>query len=249
MAPARETAQALIVGQGDSGAVELASFSVQPMACINRASGPIRLSSTGAISLSWRFADASQVLFGPDNTAAAGWTYTVTNLRLRFSTVDAKLSQPKATLRATQVVRQSVTSQTSTVQIRAPVVADAFSMVMQPQALESSLALNTLVSRRPAAVREARIYLDSTETQLTNRDLKTGVDITQGFLQSMRAAGFSKAGSSVAQALQEGWGMGVALARAVDFARVKSSIRLSTPDVSNAAPWTIYVIYHSVIEI
>jgi hypothetical protein len=42
MAPARETAQALIVGQGDSGAV--ASFSVQPMACINRA---IRLSSTG----------------------------------------------------------------------------------------------------------------------------------------------------------------------------------------------------------
>lgn len=249
MGPARDSVQGLITAEGNAQGVELASFSVQPLCCLNRASGPLKLSKTGAIRLSFRFTPSQDCIYGEDAIAANTWTYTVTNLRLRFTTVGAHLAADKVVTRTIQVVRQALESRSPTIQIRAPVVADSFSMFLQPQAVEGSYNQNSLVMQRPGGITQARIYLDSAETQLTNRDLKTGVDVLQGFLSSMQAAGFANAGTVSAMARQEGWGMGTVLSKHIDFSKVNSTVRLSTPAISNTVPWVCYVLYHGVLTI
>ena len=128
---------------GRSNVDEYIPFSVKPLICINKATGPIAGSATGQMRLRVRLAADEEFLFGA--AFAQGTTgYIIKNLRCRYMTVPDDGKKQPIQLEVYQTFRSAVDSNNQNISTFIPGLVDSVHMSFIPQVNEGQATKNYL---------------------------------------------------------------------------------------------------------
>lgn len=230
-------------------------FSMKPFTCLNRMNGELFLAKTGPIRITFKLADI-QNAFTMMSASTPTEKYSLKDLKLRFVTVgmdvppDQVAGIPPIRMRTFQTIRQTVNSSTPTIALKAPVAADAFSVLMVPSELVTGTTkaktFNNLVSRLPGNFTSARLYIDSQETRLYTRDMNFN-DVVDHFVKSFRGGETSLAYSTGYDTRT--FGVGTTLTDPVDFMNANASLSMTSASFSIGSPYIIYVVFHGFMDL
>lgn len=214
-------------------------FSIKPQFVFNQAEGAqyLSYSKTGDISLNLRLNRNDQVIYGKD--ADSTKTYSITDLRLSFLTVedDGKVD--------THIMRQKVTLQqpvsSSFVSISSKVPAERCVGVVasfMENKRQAQYQYNDCQQMELPNVTAVNFLFNDSENRFITYEIKNNVDLLNRYLQAYRKDGQTQAQIQHIEA-NKAYGIGLNFEGVLDLSTQKFTTQI-TSDVSNTNPFTGY---------
>jgi hypothetical protein len=235
------------VGQtGDPDAID---FSIAPTIALNRASGAIAFSRTGQIRVTVRLATVQDALFGGE--VDANTSYTITNFRLTCHSVPDSMAPKTVSMRSFSSAESTVQSASASISTRLPAICSSVTVSALPVAKRGSYVYNTAESERIVGLQEMVLMLNDTISGRITQPLDDEAEVLRLAIASVSAG--PEAHNSVTPqhlAALHKWHVGYPLGTPVDLSRTPFTLQLTTDgSVSNANPWVITIIGHSIFTI
>ena len=216
-----------------------ADFSIKPHFVFNQAEGSqfLSYSKTGDISLNLRLNRNDQVLFG--SNADATKTYSLSDLRVSFITVDDDGTVDTHLLRQKATLQQPVAS--SFVSISAKVPAErcvAVAASFQENKRQAQYQYNDNAQMRLPNVSSVNFLFNDSENRFITYEINNNVDLFNRYLQAFRAAGQTD-GTLQKLEVNNSYGIGLNWEGVLDLSSQKFTTQI-TSDASNTNPFTGY---------
>ena len=219
--------------------VQAADFSIKPHFVFNQAEGPqfLSYSKTGDISLNLRLNRNDQVLYGED--AGSTKTYSLTDLRVSFLTVDDDGKVDTHIMRQKVTLQQPVSS--SFVSISSKVPADRCVGVVasfMENKRQSQYLYNDCQQMELPNVTAVNFLFNDSENRFITYEIKNNVDLLNRYLEAYRKGGQTQAQLQYIEA-NKAYGIGLNFEGVLDLSTQKFTTQI-TSDVSNLNPFTGY---------
>jgi hypothetical protein len=198
-------------------------FCFKPLICLNQSVGQNNLldfSKTGAITIRMRLNRNVNFLFGDANDATK--TYTVTNLKLSYNTVNEKSPEP-VQMKTYVQLKQNLTSQLANVNTKVPAVCYSVACSFLPKSKANLPQFNQYQTYNLPGLQEVVfMFNDSTNTYITY-PLRTQEEVIQHYIRSLNETGHNLIKS---QNSLKGFGIGLNFEGMVDLRNQKFNVQI-----------------------
>ena len=220
-------------------------FSFRPLICLNSGSGSLGYNKTGDIMLTLTLARTFALLHGNDVNAKV--SYSIQNLRVRYTTSPMDDNNDTVVLKTKIAVKQSIQSSFANVQTRVPAVCTAMTASFQTQANENTAVNNnTDLNKVPSLTQTQFLFSNSTNT-LISYILKNDSEVIDRAIDSMLDTGRNSLNVQTL-ANNNGFLLGINFDDAISLADKPLSVQLQSA-ISSLVPMIIYMYFHSFVEL
>jgi len=219
-----------------------ADFSIKPNFVFNQAEGNqfLSYSKTGDISLNLRLNRNDQVLFGSD--ASATNTYSLTDLRLSFITVDDDGTVNNHMMKQKVTLQQPVASSFVSISSKVPAercVAVAASFMENTR--QAQYQYNDVQQMELPNVSSINFLFNDSEQRFITYEITNNVDLINRYLQVYRRDGQTDATIQKIEA-NKAWGVGLNFEGVLDLSQQRFTTQI-TSDASNTNPYTAWFFF------
>ena len=222
-------------------------FSVKPLFCLNKASGPMSGNATGQVRLRVRLSPDEEFLYG--SAFVLGTTgYIIKNLRCRYLTVPEDNKKAPVQMEVYQTFRSTVDSNNQNISTFIPGLCDSVHMSLIPQVTEGTPTANYLQLAVPPGIPPLgassstytgnhygieRLYysVNDTDTAVVGFTLESREEIVHNALRSFKASA-DKYSALIRQFNKEnqsdGYIVGIPFGGLIDFSRNKFAMEIQT---------------------
>jgi len=222
-------------------------FSVKPLFCLNKASGPLSGNATGQIRVRVRLAPDEECLYGSD--FVLGTTgYIIKNLRCRYLTVPEDNKKAQVQMEVYQTFRSAVDSNNQNISTFVPGLCSAVHMSFIPQITEATptknyLQLAVVPGIPPLGASSStytgnhygieRLYysVNDTDTAVVGFTLESREEIVHNALRSFKAPA-DKYAALIRQFNKEdqsdGYIVGIPFGGLIDFSKSKLAMEIQS---------------------
>ena len=235
--------------QNNAGVGTILDFTMKPNICLNRVSGVngISFKKTGNIILSLKLERNSNVFYGIDNTSANNVSYSLSNLKLCYSSFDDDGQNPNMVMKVKTNLKQSVSSQLANVSTTVPLqnVLGVHCSFLK-QSSENSLILNTNQNEVLPDIQNLELLYNDSD-KFVNYQIKTRDEIIYHYIKSFQNTGHNSATLSNLES-NKAFGIGYKFDTPINFQQQKFSIQIQSGIDSNN-PYVLYLFFSGVISV
>jgi hypothetical protein len=219
-------------------------FSVKPMFCLNKASGPIAGSATGQIRIRFRLSPDNEFLFGSDFTGTTG--YKIQKLRLRYMTIPDDMKKQEVQMETYQTFRSSIDSTNSNISTYIPGLCSAVHMSFIAQADEgidtknylqlalppgkAPYAYSSVYTGKAYGVERLTYAVSDVDSALVNFTLESREELIHNGVRSFAMSG-NKYGALIRHFNEvdgDCYVLGIPFGGLIDFSKNKFSVEVQT---------------------
>jgi hypothetical protein len=244
---------------GRSSADGYVPFSVKPLFCLNKASGPLSGNSTGQVRVRVRLAADSEFLYGSafvDGTTG----YIIKNLRMRYITVPEDNKKQTVQMEVYQCFRAAIDSNQQSISTFVPGQSDAIHMSFIPQVSEGTATSNYLQLAVPPgspvygasgtytgqAYGIERLYysINDSDTALVGFTLESQQEIVYNALRSFNASPDKYSALIRKFNAGDNYIVGIPFGGLIDFSKSKLALELQTQCTNSASSTSgVHIVY------
>ncbi len=214
-------------------------FCIKPMVMWNRSEGNqfLSYSKTGDITLTLRLNRNEQVIWGSD--ASLTNTYSITDLRLKYETIDDDGTVQPHIMRSVVTLAQPVTSSFVTISSKVPARAcsGVVASFMENDRV-SNYSYNNVAQAQLPNVKALSFLFNDSENRFITYEIKNNVDLLNRYIQAYKKSGETHASLQRVEANQ-GYGIGLNFENFLDLSTQKFTTQI-TSEVVNTNPYTAF---------
>ena len=218
-------------------------FCFKPLICLNQSVGPNKLSGfskSGAVSIRIRLNRNVNVLYGEKNES--GKSYTVSNLKLSYITVEGDSKEP-VQMRTYVQLKQVLDSQLTNINTRVPAICDGVACTFIDISKLNDPVYNQLQTEGLPSIDEVVfMFNDSTNTYITY-PLRTPEEIALHYYESLNETGHTALST---QRSVNNYGIGLKFMDFIDLRNQKFNIQIKS-SVNKA--YQMYMSFTSILSI
>ena len=241
-------ARGVITNNSGTKQTDNMDFAFKPICILNRMAGDhLPQERSGEIRLTLNLARNISALMGPNSTGAS--TYQITNLRCSYQSIET-VGNPmdgQISMRSVYNVKSSVQSGLANVQAQVPAVCDACSVSFQRQQDENVPIVNNYSLEKVPGIRDLQfLFNDSTNKYITYQ-INDQNEMLHRYIDSFSNTGHNQALLDTFRG-NGGFGVGLHFQGFTDLSNQRFSLQL-TSDITNNAPYNVYMYFHSVVQV
>ena len=236
--------------QNDAGVDVNLDFTMKPNICLNRISGVngISFKKTGNMILSLKLERNSNVFYGISNTTANATTYTLSNLKLCYSTFDDDGQNSNMVMKVKTNIKQSISSQLANISTTVPLQnVLAFHSSFLKQSSENSFILNTTQNEVLPDIKNLELLYNNSQDKFVNYQIKTRDEIMYHYIKSFKDTGHNQASLSNLQS-NKAYGIGYKFDTPINFQQQKFSLQIQS-NINSNTPYVIYLFFSGLISV
>lgn len=222
------------------------SFSCDLDMCLNNVIGNsvFGYSKTGDITISFRFVQPIDALFGGDMSSNVN--YTVTSLACEYLTVmEPKELQPVQMI-ITYPVKQTINSTNASLNIKLPAIINSMYASFMLQAQESQMSYNNLALQQPAGIYKLYYSFNDTSNTFISYPVDSIEDMMERYLMAFK--GVKNSTSLKRVGLEEIFGVGLDYEGQINMLDSSFGMNILS-QVSNASPFSIFAFFKGIIAV
>jgi len=221
-------------------------FAVKPIFGLNQMVGDVELpfNKTGYIKITVRLPKNSFAMYGSDKIGG-DVLYNLKNLRVMYNTIpDDKKYSAQYPFKTVSSVRQSLTSNFSTISTLAPIVGTSFFVVFLPTQDENNNMKDSLALHKVPLLDEVQFLFNDSFNNTICYTLDNEQEIISNFVESVKQSYVEGVSNLNLQAMSknQAFGLGMLLSSSVDFSKSKLTVNMKS-GISNALPYNAYVFF------
>ena len=236
--------------QNDAGVDVNLDFTMKPNICLNRISGVngISFKKTGNMILSLKLERNSNVFYGISNTTANATTYSLSNLKLCYSTFDDDGQNSNMVMKVKTNIKQSISSQLANISTTVPLQnVLAFHSSFLKQSSENSFTLNTTQNEVLPDIKNLELLYNNSQDKFVNYQIKTRDEIMYHYIKSFKDTGHNQASLSNLQS-NKAYGIGYKFDTPINFQQQKFSLQIQS-NINSNTPYVIYLFFSGLISV
>ena len=223
-------------------------FSCDLAMCLNNVIGAdiIAYSKTGDITISFRFVQPADALFGADMTPNVN--FTVENLACEYIAMDEPKVLPPVQMTLTYPVKQTINSSTANISIKLPAVVNTVYASFMLQSQESQLTFNNLDLQQPTGINKLNYLFNDTTNALVSYPIETIEDILEHYLLAFYENGKGGKNNATLVNINDNKFFGIGLYYENQMNMLTSSFGLNIQSaISNIAPFSMFAFFRGII--
>jgi hypothetical protein len=230
------------------------SFSIKPLFVLNSAVGKVdpnnvelSFKKSGVIRVSFTLARVFNLLFGNDVDSTCN--YTLTNVRLAFTSVPEDNVANTLIHRTKYHIKQSVLSSRTNVAAQVPAVCNAVSTSFVRQGEENAAIYNSYQRQHFPLLDQLQYLFNNNTNARIQYTIKNKQDALQRYISSFRDVKHSQVNLHNLSA-NKAYGLGLFWEQYVNLANQTFNISLNSADNTiSSNPFSIHAYFHSVVEV
>jgi hypothetical protein len=219
---------------------------LKPHFGLNKMVGDVELpfNKTGYIKITIRLPKNSFSMYGSDKVGT-DVLYNLKNLRVMYNTIpDDNKHSAQYPFKTVSSVRQSLTSNFSTISTLAPIVGTSFFVVFLPTVDENNNMKDSVALHKVPLLDEVQFLFNDSFNNTICYTLDNEQEIISNFVESVKQSYVEGVSNLNLQAMSrnEVFGLGMLLSSSVDFSKSKLTVNMKS-GISNALPYNAYVFF------
>jgi hypothetical protein len=248
-APSVDCAIAFACGESDNTdqaqAFSDLDFSFKPDICLNNMSDNLQMSRVNnEVRVSLNLARNANVLCGIG--ATTGSQYTITDLRLTFTTVPPS-PVPQVSMDSVVDIKSVLQSANANISTRVPSIVSGVSISFLKQSKENQNHFEADALEKPPNIKSVQFLINDATNQMIQYEQKDYGEFLDGYLESLENMGVHQVNANTVKGNQV-YGLGQKFGSAIDLSQSKFSVNL-TSDVSNTNQYIMFLFFHSKISL
>lgn len=220
-------------------------FSVRPLFVLNSGAGQLGYDKTGDIDVSTTLARVFAVLFGNDVNSKV--KYSVTNLRLRYTTSPMDDNSDPVVLKTKLMIKNSIQSSFANIQTNVPALVSAVTVSFQTSANENTAVNNNLELNKVPSLTQTQFLFNDSSNTLVSYILRNNSEVIDRAIGSMMDTG-RNALNTQNLANNNGFLCGLDFDQVISLQKSKFALQL-TSGISSSVPMVAYMYFHSFVEL
>jgi hypothetical protein len=199
---------------------------------------------TGYIKITVRLPKNTFAMYG-SSKIGSDVLYTLKNLRVMYNTIpDDNKHSAQYPFRTVSSVRQSLTSNFSTISTLAPIVGSSFFVVFLPSVDENNNMKDSLALHKVPQLDEIQFLFNDSFNNTITYTLDNEQEIISNFVQAVQQSYMDEANNCSLEAMSfnQAFGVGLLLSSTVDFSKSKLTVNMKTA-ISNSLPYNAYIFF------
>jgi len=224
-------------------------FSCKLDFCLNNLIGDVLLpfSKTGDILVSLQTSKVVQALYG-DSNLGGNKNYTLSNIRLVYSSVADDGKYSKYAMRVKSSLKQSLQSTYANISTKIPIVADSFFMTFIEQADENQPLSNSMALQKIPLFQKLEITWNDSLSQQYQYQIDNEEEILVNFVKAVQKVSGDNSCSLSTLSGNDGYGMGLQFGSFVDLSKTKLGVNIQS-GISSDNPFTVYMFFNGVVSL
>ena len=224
-------------------------FAVKLDFCLNNTVGDNLLpyTLTGDNTVSVQTARVISALFGDASIGGAA-VYSLSNLRLFYTTVMDDGKRSKYAMRVKASLKQSLQSSYANISTKVPIVCDSFWMTFIQQSQEKSALYNSMANQRLPNVDKLEILWNDSFSQQFTYDIDNEEEILTNYIKAVASVVGDNNASLQQLSANDSYGMGINFGSMVDLSKTKLSINLNSA-VQSTNPYSAYMFFSGLVQL
>ena len=233
------------IADGTDARIRDMDFSFKPSFSLNRSSGNLPCSKSGFVKISINTARDINFLHGQDQSANN--TFTLSDLRCCYYTVDANPNPPQISMRRVLNIKTSLNSAHANLSARVPAIVNSMIVNFQPSANENTAKFNNNDLHNLPNLNYIQFQFADSTSQYINYKMEDRGDQLKKFLEVMN--------SQHSQVSADKWksndafALGLNFQDAVDLSSSKFNLELDTSFDFSSSPYVAYMYFFSSVQL
>lgn len=223
-------------------------FSIKPVFCLNSAEGNTLLdpTKTGQIMITLRLSPNHETLYGPEFSGSS-LQLCLNDLRLTYITQENTEKTGPVLMRKKICLQNQLDSSYNTISSKVPGVCYSVSgSLLRTVNLGSKIA-NTYNQDKIPNLQSLQFLFNDTQDSRVAYEIRDNSEAVERYLESFAPLGKNSA-SLINMSASRDYGVGLSFGMPVDLSNQKFSMIVNS-DVSNSDPLTLFLYFHSEIQI
>lgn len=223
-------------------------FCIVPMFCLNRASDAqggmptLDYNKSGTIRINIKLSRTLDMFYGPDVSSSV--TYTLSNLRLQYSTVPQMLASMNLSMISLVTIKSTLESNFTNLSSRVPGVCRSVAISFISQAHETQGLFNNYETEVVPLVKQVKFLSNGSQDYITY-DVENESEILQRYIEAFNDTGKNNMTLEMLKA-NKSYGIGLDFGKYYDLTSQQFNVQINS-GVSSENPMTAYLFFHSLL--
>ena len=201
---------------------------------------------SGVIRVSVNLAPNQSALMGNDYNAAED-SYTISKPRLTYQSLPAPKQAGQTLMRTVYNTKNSIQSNFAAVQVRAPVVADAVSVVFQKQSEEQTSPHSNYKLAKPININRIEFAFNGNNNEYITYPIEDLGEMNRRFIQSFVDTGHNRIAGD-RKDNNTSFGVGISFDSLIDLSNQTFQVSVQS-SADNTNSYNIYQYFHSILAV
>ena len=235
------------INDGTDARIRDMDFSFKPSFALNHSSGNVPCAKSGFIKISINTARDVNFLHGISQTANN--TYTLSDVRCCYYTVDANPNPPQISMRRILNIKTSLNSTHANLTARVPAVVSGMFANFQPSANENTIVFNNNALHNLPNLNYVQFQFADSSSSYINYKIEDKGDQLHKFLESIQSASGHSQVSADKWKSNDAWALGLNFNSAVDLSASKFNLEIDTAFDFSTNPYVAYLYFISQVQL
>jgi hypothetical protein len=188
-----------------------------------------------------------KALYG-DAAIGGNITYSLSNLRLFYTTVMDDGKRSKYAMRVKYSLKQAILSSYSSISTKVPLVCNSFWITFMRKAQEDSALYNSMLNQRLPNVSKVEVLWNDSFSQQFTYDINNEEEILTNFIKAITTVVGDNNASLQTLAANDSYGIGINFGQMVDLSKTKLAVNISSA-VQSTDPYSAYMFFSGLVEL